>query len=164
MSNPRTGTRDALQAASKPLYFIPKEFLGAFKCGHRKEVQEYIDEEIAWKLLRRIRKNPDDSEAREALSYLAQFNNEYYRGVLKKDDPEAIHNTPTLYKEVNDTRNAQRRDLIGAAKAGKHMGKEGEPYRPATLVDWAAEFERFITSQEDQDIPIAPETFLASLS
>lgn len=115
---------------------VPVEFLGAFKCGHRKEVREYIDDEFAYVLLSRLRRDPGDTEARQALVFLTRYNNEFYRGVLKKGDPKALHNTPELYKHVNDSRNAQRRDLIGAAHAGKSMNKDGEPYQPITLVEF----------------------------
>ncbi len=114
---------------------MPREFLGAFKFAHRKEVREYIDDDFSYDLLKRLKRNPGDTEAREALRWMAKYNDEFYRGFLKKGDPNALHRTPELYKHVNDSRNAQRRDLIGAAHAGKSINKDGEPYLPITLVE-----------------------------
>jgi hypothetical protein len=59
---------------------IPKEFLGAFKAGHRHAAREYIDEDLAWGLLRLL--NEGRKGAREALEWLTQFNNEYYKCVF----------------------------------------------------------------------------------
>lgn len=86
-------------------------------------------------LLSRLRKNPNDLEAKTALEFLTKFNNEFYRGVLKKGDPNALHNTPKLYKEVCDSRNAQRRDIISVARSGKSIGKKDEPYQPLSVVE-----------------------------
>lgn len=89
---------------------VPKEFLGAFKQGHRANVRDFIDDEFAHKLLKQVQKN-NDPEARAALEWLTKYNNEYYRGVLKKNDPKAIHNTDKLYKEATDAHHARRRDI-----------------------------------------------------
>jgi hypothetical protein len=59
-----------------------------------------------------------DEQAGIALEWIAKYNNEYYKGFLKKSDPTAIHNTPELYKEATDSQNARRRDIIGAIKSG----------------------------------------------
>lgn len=56
--------------------------------------------------------------------------------MIKKGDPDAIHNTPELYKAANDKRNEVRRDTISTARAGTHTGKKGEPYKPLTLVEF----------------------------
>jgi hypothetical protein len=96
---------------------LPKEYLGAFKCGHRKGVREYIDEEFSYELLEKVQRG--DERAKAALEWITKYNNEIYRGVLKKNDPESIHNTPELYKLATDGHNARRRDLLSAVKSGK---------------------------------------------
>lgn len=89
---------------------VPVRFLGAFKMGHRLSVQDLVDEDLSWSLLRRVEDSDyQDSEAVVALDYLTRFYNELYRGVLKKGDPKAIHNTPKLYKSAVDAHNARRR-------------------------------------------------------
>lgn len=89
---------------------MPVRFLGAFKVGHRYSVQEFVDEDLSWKLLRRIEDSEyRDSEAVLALDYLARFYNELYRGVLKKGDSKALHTSPDLYRAAVNARNAQRR-------------------------------------------------------
>ena len=90
---------------------VPKEFLGAFKQGHRESVREYIDDDLAYELLDKVLKN-NDQAAREQLAYLTKFNNEYYKAVVKKGDKNALHNTPEMYKSVNDAHNARRRDVL----------------------------------------------------
>lgn len=64
-----------------------------------------------------------DEKAKDALEWIAKYNNEYYKGFLKKGDKSAIHNTPKLYKETTDAQNAKRRDIIGAIRSGK-LGEE----------------------------------------
>jgi hypothetical protein len=83
---------------------VPKQFLGAFKAGHRKGVREYIDEEFSYQLLAKAENG--DKKALAALEWITKYNNETYRGVLKKNDPTAIHNTDKLYKEASDAHNA----------------------------------------------------------
>lgn len=89
---------------------VPVRFLGAFKMGHRPSVQDLVDDELSWELLRRVEQSDyADTEALEALDYLTRFYNELYRGVLKKNDPKAIHQTDELYKAAVGSRNAHRR-------------------------------------------------------
>ncbi len=99
---------------------VPKHLRGAFKNGHRLGVTEYIDEEFSFELLKRMKAG--DKEAEAALEWLTKYNNEYYRGILRKDDPTAIHKTRKAYKEATHDHNVRRRDLIGALKSGR-MGE-----------------------------------------
>jgi hypothetical protein len=99
---------------------VANRFLGAFKCGHRFSAQEYIDDDFAFELLEKF--NKGDDKAGEALEWIAKYNNEYYRGVLKKNDKSAIHNTDRLYKEATDSHNQRRRDIISAIRSGKMGG------------------------------------------
>lgn len=65
---------------------IPKELLGAFKQGHRPTAREFIDDELAQKLLRLAMDG--SAQALKLLKYISKFNNEYYKGVFtgtKKD-------------------------------------------------------------------------------
>lgn len=111
---------------------IPKEFLGAFKQGHRQNVREFIDDALAYELLEKVEKN-NDQEARKALEWITRYNNEFYRGVLKKNDPNAIHNTDKLYKEATDAHHARRRDIMAVERdsmvsyesPGKRTSDEG---------------------------------------
>jgi hypothetical protein len=95
---------------------VPKEFLGAFKHGHRSGVREYIDEEFSYTLLQKSKNG--DIQALEALQWITKYNNEVYRGVLKKGDESAIHNSAELYKQASDGHNARRRDLISGLRSG----------------------------------------------
>lgn len=83
-------------------------------------MREYIDEDFSYALLRRAQDG--DSAALKALQWITKYNNEAYRGVVKKNDPDAIHKTPTLYKAANDAHNARRRDLVSNLKSGKLQG------------------------------------------
>ncbi len=95
---------------------IPIEYWGAFKSGHRRGVREYIDDEYAFDLLKQAQSG--SKKADEALRWLAKYNNETYRGVLKKNDPEALHDTPKLYKAATDGHNSRRRDTLCLYKSG----------------------------------------------
>ncbi len=89
---------------------IPKKFLGAFKKGHRNSAREFIDEELANKLLDLAQSG--DKKAEKALEWLTQFNNEYHKAVIKKDDPNVFHNTDELRKDCNDRSYAAKNDLF----------------------------------------------------
>ena len=95
---------------------IPKEYLGAFKSGHRRGVREYIDEDFSFQLLQKAESG--DVKALEALKWVTKYNNETYRGVLKKNDPNSLHNTPELYKDACDGHNQRRRDTMCVIKSG----------------------------------------------
>lgn len=70
---------------------IPRKYLGAFKKGHRSYTREFIDEELSQKLLKKAEEGCLESQ--QTLAYLTQFNNEYHKAVIKKDDPNALHKT-----------------------------------------------------------------------
>lgn len=91
---------------------VPKQFLGAFKAGHRLPVREYIDDELSWILLNKIEEsNWQDKESIKQLEYITKFNNEYYKKFgLKEDD--ALHNTPELKKDCYDRGNSIDRDML----------------------------------------------------
>lgn len=92
---------------------IPKQYLGAFKCGHRASAREFIDEELSQKLLLRILDSDyKDKEAMQALSFITKFNNEYHKNVIRKDDPEALHNTDKLRRDLYSRENARNRDVL----------------------------------------------------
>lgn len=100
-------------AVSKKARNVPKRWLGAFKKGHRCSDREYIDEDQAWEMLDRYEKSGGtDKEAEEVLDYLTKFNNEYYKGVVKKGDNNALHNTDELRKSVYARQNAKNRDIM----------------------------------------------------
>lgn len=93
--------------------FIPKQFLPAFKANHRAATQAGMDDSFALSLLNRIKKsNWTDQEAIEALTYLAKFNNEFDKGVLKKGDKAAIHSSDKDRKEIYTRNNERNRDVL----------------------------------------------------
>lgn len=102
-----------MSGVSKKARNVPKKWLGAFKKGHRFSDREYIDEDQAWEMLERWEKSGGtDKEAESVLDYLTKFNNEYYKGVIKKGDKNALHNTDELRKSVYDRQNAKNRDIM----------------------------------------------------
>jgi hypothetical protein len=102
-----------MSGVSKKAKKVPKRWLGAFKRGHRFSDRAFIDEDQAWEMLERWEESGgSDKEAEQVLDYLTKFNNEYYRGVLKKGDPNALHNTDELRKSVYDRQNAKNRDIM----------------------------------------------------
>ncbi len=92
-----------------------KTILGAFKRGHRKNVQDYIDEEFSWKLLEAAKNGCKQSQ--EALVFLAKFNNEYHKNVVKKGDKKALHASHKLRKDCWDRVNAVNRDITSIVGA-----------------------------------------------
>lgn len=89
---------------------IPKEFLGAFQKGHRKSAREFIDEDLAYRLLERTENGCEES--RRALEWLTKFNNEYHKNVIKKGDKTAFHNTAELRKECDRRSYTSRNDVF----------------------------------------------------
>lgn len=88
---------------------IPKEYLGAFKAGHRPSAREFIDDELSFELLRKVLEG--DQEAKRMLEYITRFNNEFHKNVIKKGDKKALHNTDELRKQLYDRENARNRDI-----------------------------------------------------
>ncbi len=80
---------------------IPREFLGAFKEGHRFAAREFIDDDLSHELLNRARLG--DKEASEALAFYAKFNNEFYKVVFKKDGSDLNYS-----KQEESDRNKDR--------------------------------------------------------
>jgi len=87
---------------------IPREYLGAFKAGHRAAARPFIDGDLAYRLLSRVMSQGCD-EARGALEYITRFNNEFYKDVFKKNE-ESLHNTRELRKSCGDRNNSRNRD------------------------------------------------------
>lgn len=86
---------------------VPKEYLGAFKRGHRLSSKEFIDDEFSLELL-----NKGDEKSLDALKFLTKFNNEYHKAVLKKGDLKALHNTDVSRKECYSLNNRRNRDAM----------------------------------------------------
>lgn len=89
---------------------VPKEYLGAFKRGHRRASREFIDDEFSQDLLKRALAG--DTKAEEALKFLTRFNNEFHKGVVKKGDPDALHKSDTARKECYAQNNRRNRDAL----------------------------------------------------
>jgi len=90
---------------------IPREFLGAFKAGHRAASRPFIDEEFSYQLLRKW-KMEGCEESRQALEYITKFNNEFHKNVVKKNDQSALHKSETHRKDCYDRDSARRRDIF----------------------------------------------------
>lgn len=96
---------------------IPKQFLGAFKRGHRETSKEFIDEGLSYELLKRVLDSDyGDEEALEALNFLTKFNNEFHKNVVKKGDPTALHKTEAQRRECYARENARNRDLMSVRR------------------------------------------------
>lgn len=81
--------------------------------GHRVASREFIDEELATSLLKRVlRSNYQDLEALTELRFITKFNNEFYKNVLKKGDPTALHSSDTHRKDCYDRENSRNRDVL----------------------------------------------------
>lgn len=87
---------------------VPKQYLGAFKRGHRANTREFIDESLSWKLLKQAKNG--DKEALKALEWLTRFNNEFHKNVLKKDG-KSLHETEEERKKLYSRENAKNRDI-----------------------------------------------------
>lgn len=89
---------------------MPKEFLGAFKRGHRMNSKEFIDEELAERLLDKALNG--DEEASKALAWLSKFNNEFHKNVIKKGDKDALHSTDELRRSCYAREYARQNDMF----------------------------------------------------
>lgn len=90
---------------------IQKEYLGAFKRGHRASAKEFIDEEFSLFLLKKA--EAGCKESKDALLWLTKFNNEFHKAVIKKGDETALHKTDELRRDCNKRNYARRNDLYG---------------------------------------------------
>jgi hypothetical protein len=94
---------------------VPKEFLGAFKRGHRADSKDLIDDELATKLLRKAEEGCEESRA--TLIWLTKFNNEFHKNVCKKGDRTTVHNTAKLRHDCRVARaDRRRRDMFNVFK------------------------------------------------
>lgn len=92
---------------------IPKQYLGAFKAGHRASAREFIDEELSFELLNKIIDSGyTDEKSMKDLAYITKFNNEFHKNVIKKGDKDALHNTEELRKDLYDRENSRNRDVM----------------------------------------------------
>ena len=93
--------------------FIPKRFLGAFKCGHRASAREFIDESLSYKLLKIIIASKySDQQSILELDFITKFNNEYHKAVIKKGDKSAMHRSKYMRQERYGANNARNRDVL----------------------------------------------------
>jgi hypothetical protein len=111
---------------------IPEEFLGAFKAGHRRSSREFIDEELSFKLLKRILQDGCE-ESRKHLTYITKFNNEFHKNVIKKGDSTALHFTDELRRDCYARENARNRDVFskydvikGDFEVMRHISQTGQ--------------------------------------
>ena len=94
---------------------IPKEYLGAFKKGHRVSAREFIDEQFSYELLLKIKNSQHtDQEAINQLKYITKFNNEFHKNVVKKGSETDLHNTDELRRDCYKRENSRNRDISSA--------------------------------------------------
>ncbi|NJO18768.1 MAG: hypothetical protein HC838_00080 [Spirulinaceae cyanobacterium RM2_2_10] len=99
------------------LLIYPKHWLSCFKAGHRHTAKEFIDDDFAHQLLKRVKdSNYTDTEAIQALDFLHKMNSEYYKNVLKKGDRKAFHRTKKLRQDCYQRENARNRDILSAKR------------------------------------------------
>lgn len=79
---------------------IPKEYLGAFKAGHRKAAREFIDQDYTEALLAKAELG--DKQAIEALRFLTKYNNEHYKCVFKKDGTDFVQTKEEQLERYRD--------------------------------------------------------------
>lgn len=115
--------------------YIPKQFLGAFKRGHRKPSRNFIDESLSYELLERVLKSGyEDREAIEALAYLTRFNNEFHKNVIKKGDPEALHDSDERRRQCYARENARNRDLMSIGTWSEMSVQVASYYKSQNLI------------------------------
>jgi hypothetical protein len=88
---------------------IPKEFLGAFKAGHRLDARSFIDDEFAHGLLALVKAGND--EAKALLDWICQFNNEFYKCVFSKKHKNILRGQKRRRERYNAEK-ARQRDAI----------------------------------------------------
>ena len=93
---------------------VPLRFLPAFSFGCPYVNREFLDDSLAWKLLKAAQKG--DAKAVEQLDYMARFNEEFHRLYFRdgKDTSKALHNTQDLKSKAQDSFNSRRKDLWGS--------------------------------------------------
>lgn len=99
---------------------IPKQYLGAFKQGHRKSAREFIDDELAYYLLDKTKHGCEKSK--KALEWLTQFNNEFYKAVIKRGDSNAFHKTTEEIAACDLRNRASGRDIFPRLNKSKKQG------------------------------------------
>lgn len=117
---------------------VPKEYLGAFKAGHRATSREFIDDEFSFELLARA--ETGDEKAKEALVWLAKFNNERYKCVFKKDGTD-LHRTADERKAHYNAQYARYMDAMTRVSKDAREGELTEDDVNA-LVDLKREAEK----------------------
>jgi len=90
---------------------VPKEFLGAFKAGHRRYAREFIDDEFSRSLLLKV--EAGCLASLEALKWLTRFNNEHFKAVVKRDGTDFYEDQPDPEQarlDLNNIRYARQMD------------------------------------------------------
>jgi len=85
--------------------------LGLEKNTFKKNKRWQLDQDYIGKL------NSDEK------AFLARFNDEYYGGAVKKNDPDALHNTDKLRKDCYTRNNINNRDTYSILDSGKAIYK-----------------------------------------
>ena len=70
---------------------------------------------MAWKLLNKIKASGyTDTASMELLDYMNKFSAEFHKNVIKKGDPDALHNTDELRRDCYKRENSRNRDISSA--------------------------------------------------
>lgn len=97
---------------------VPKQYLAAFKCGHRENAKDSINDDFSKNLLNIIKtsNNPNEvKEAEKALLFYTQFNKEWERGSISKKDSEErkqdFHSTDDERRIIYARNNARNKEV-----------------------------------------------------
>jgi hypothetical protein len=121
---------------------VPREFLGAFKAGHRRYAREFIDDEFSANLLAKVERGC--LEALEALKWVTRFNNEHFKGVVMRDGTDFYEdqaNPEQARLDLNNIRYARQMDAHTRLAEWQVEGTVTEDDVNA-LIDLKREFEK----------------------
>lgn len=93
---------------------VPVRFLAAFSFGCPKSIRDFLDDELAWRLLKSALAGNQASI--QQLDFIARFNEEFHRSYFRdgKKAKTSLHKTPTLQRKLQDSINSKRKDLWGS--------------------------------------------------
>ncbi len=126
---------------------VPLRFLPAFSFGSPKVNREFLDDELAWKLLKKAEKG--DLAAVKALDFMARFNEEFHRSYFRggKGDKATLHKTPDLQRKLQDSINSKRKDIWGSRSRRLPLSpNEAYPDVHGTAYELTAEDKKVIAS------------------
>ena len=121
---------------------IPKEYLGAFKEGHRFSVRPDIDDDFCRRILDLASSGHADAKA--ILEFYAKFNNEYYRGVFNKEPAKNFTKERDEVRRLWAWQKSKARDALAGNthEIPKGLSVESPEDAIITLMDLKKEIQR----------------------